>query len=149
MKYGDVELNVTGPTDPLTFLEPKVFFYHPVPGFELEISAYDSQVVQLRSGTFILECTDSLSSDLEQWLAWGSAKPDEPPASAFRKPITSSEPLMIEPDHQFKAPVTQSGEIAAIWAPNWGKYAWFKATPYASQAPSKTPTGNESSLCLQ
>ena len=114
--YDGVKLSVSG--DVTNWKSVKTFSFYPADGANLQIVGADVKSCDgcVCSG-LILECSDGLTSNLKEWMAFGSDNPNViPKLQDYSTPCKSTAGFSLK---------DQSSNAQKIWASNGKKYAWF------------------------
>ena len=114
--YNGVKLSVSG--DITNWKVVKTFSFYSVDGANLQIVGADVKSCDgcICSG-LIIECSDGLTSNLKEWVAYGSDNPNAiPKLHDYTTPCKSNAGFSLK---------DQKSNAQKIWASNGKKYAWF------------------------
>jgi len=113
----------------------KHFSFIPVPGAILEIGGYEGASCNgCECSGLIVECSNGLITNLDDWEAIGFATSLVGPTSGYGDVCQSTSGMFLS---------GQSSDAVKIWPSNGEKYAWFRVIPEPenpSTSPSISPT---------
>ena len=114
--YDGIKLSVSG--DVTNWKSVKTFSFYPVDGANLQVVGADvSSCDGCKCSGLLLECSDGLTSNLKEWMAFGSDNPNViPKLHDYSAPCKSTAGFSLK---------DQSSTSQKIWASNGKKYAWF------------------------
>merc|ERR1711953_272197 len=119
VRYDGVDLEVEGPLDMWT--HAKHFSFTPVPGAVLEIGGYEGASCNgCECSGLIVECSNGLSTNLDDWEAIGSVMSVVGPTSGYGDVCQSTSGMFLS---------GQTSDAVKIWPSNGEKYAWFRVIP--------------------
>merc|ERR1719419_1322779 len=119
VRYDGVDLEVEGAL--YMWTRVKHFSFIPVPGAILEIGGYEGASCNgCECSGLIVECSNGLITNLDDWEAIGFATSLVGPTSGYGDVCQSTSGMFLS---------GQSSDAVKIWPSNGEKYAWFRVIP--------------------